>query len=301
MVKSSLLLVILLLSATIASTQDLRIRLYPDSIPGAKKTPAGYREVIDSNGYYYRVSEPELLAFFPDRSRATGTSVIICPGGGYQLVVASYEGIDVAKAFNEIGVTAFVLKYRLPNDSIMFNKAVGPLQDAEMAMRIVRERAKEWKLNPQKVGIAGLSAGGHLASTLGTHFQETLIPNPGQVSLRPDFMVLIYPVISMSPVGPPRTRNNLIGSNPSQEQLSYFSNEKNVSSNTPPSFLLHASDDKRVSIENSLLFYNALLKAGVKAELHLIPEGGHGFGVDHDTRKDEWIRWCASWLKESGF
>ncbi len=300
MSKTGLLAAVILMICQAGFAQQ-RIKLYRDAIPGAKPVPADYKEWVDSNGYFRRVSEPELIAYFPSKPKKNGTAVIICPGGGYQLVVASYEGADVAKAFNEQGITAFVLKYRLPNDSIMENKTTGPLQDAQMAIKIVRERAAEWKLDPGKIGVVGLSAGGHLAASLGTHFREPLIANPGKTSLRPDFLVLIYPVITFGQYSPPRTKNNLLGTEPTQAVMDYFSCEKNVTAETPVTFLLHASDDKRVLPQNSWVFYQAMFNAGVRAELHLIPEGGHGFGVDHDTRKDEWVGWCMSWLKESGF
>jgi acetyl esterase/lipase len=168
---------------------------------------------------------------------------VICPGGGYQLVVASDEGSAVAMAFNKIGVTAFVLKYRLPNELIMNDKTIGPLQDAQMAIRTIREHAKEWNLHADKIGIVGLSAGGHLASTTGTHFATPVIDNPGKTSLRPDFMVLIYPVITFGPEGAPRTRTNLIGKDPPEELIGFFSSEKHVTPATPPTFLVHATDD----------------------------------------------------------
>ncbi len=301
MKKIQLILAALLIVANVIYAQQMHIKLYADSVPGAKQIPEDYREMTDSNGYIYKVSRPELIAFFPANPKENGTSVIICPGGGYRLLVNSYEGIDVAKAFNEIGITAFVLKYRLPNDSIMFNKATAPLQDAEMAIKTVRENAVAWHLNSEKVGIVGLSAGGHLAASLGTHFNESLIYNPRNISLKPDFMVLIYPVITFGSIGSQRTKTNLLGANPSEQLVNFFSAEKNVTAETPPTFLLHCADDERVSIQNSLLFYSSLSKANVKSELHLLPIGGHGFGVDHDTRKNEWIGWCSSWLMESGF
>lgn len=281
--------------------QQKAIVLYPKGVPDQKQIPADYKEEIDENGYFRKVSQPELIPFFPKRGKANGTSVIICPGGGYELVVASDEGATVAKAFNQLGITAFVLKYRIPNEAIMKNKSIAPLQDAQMAILTVRERAKEWKLNPDKIGIVGLSAGGHLASTAGTHFATSYIENSRNTSLRPDFMVLIYPVISMEPWGGPRTRANLIGKEPTQSQIEFFSTERHATSNTPPTFLLHSTDDERITVRNSLVFYDALRTAKVKTEFHLLQNGGHGFGVEHPTRKDEWVKWCLNWLKENGF
>ncbi len=282
--------------------QQKGIVLYPKGVPDQKQISDDYKEEINENGYFRKVSQPVLIPFFAKRGKANGASVIIFPGGGYELVVASDEGATVAKAFNQLGITAFVLKYRMPNDDIMKNKSIAPLQDAQMAILTVREKAEEWNLNPNKVGIVGLSAGGHLASTAGTHFATSYVENPKSTSLRPDFMVLIYPVITMDPTwGAPRTRGNLLGKEPSQSMIEFFSTERHVTAKTPPTFLLHATDDQRIILRNSLVFYDALRAANVKTELHLLQNGGHGFGVEHPTRKDEWVKWCLTWMKENGF
>lgn len=282
--------------------QQKRIMLYPKGVPNAKNIPNTYKEEVDSDGYFHKVSQPELIPFFPDSGIANGTSIIMCPGGGYEVVVASDEGTAVAKAFNKFGITAFVLKYRLPNHSIMKNKSIAPLQDAQMAILTLRERASEWNLNSDKIGIVGLSAGGHLASTVGTHFDTSFIENPKNISLRPNFMVLIYPVITMDTSwGAPRTRNNLLGKNPSASAIEFFSNENHVTKKTPPTFIVHATDDKRIAVRNSLVFYDALRLAHVNVEMHLLQDGGHGFGIEHPTRKDEWVKLCYAWLKLNGF
>jgi len=284
------------------NAQQKGIVLYPTGVPDQTQIPAEYKEEIDEYGYFRKVSQPELTPFFPRKGKANGASVIIFPGGGYELVVASDEGAAVAKVFNQLGVTAFVLKYRIPNDAIMKNKSIAPLQDAQMAILTVRERAKEWNLNPGKIGIVGLSAGGHLASTAGTHFATSYVENPKNTSLRPDFMVLIYPVITMEHAwGGPRSRTNLLGKEPTQSLMEFFSAERHVTAKTPPTFLLHATDDQRIIVRNSLVFYDALRAANVKTELHLLQNGGHGFGVEHPTRKDEWVKWCLTWMKENGF
>ena len=198
--------------------------------------------------------------------------MVICPGGGYGVLAASHEGADVAKQFNEWGVTAFVLKYRIPDDRIMTDKEIGPLQDAQRAIQWVRENAAKWKVDPSHIGIMGFSAGGHLASTEGTHFTHELIANKKHTSLRPDFMILIYPVISFTDsIGHIGSRENLIGKNPSPEKIIEYSNELQVNANTPPAFLVHAGDDDAVKVQNSLYFYNALQKNHVPAELH-VPE-----------------------------
>jgi acetyl esterase/lipase len=244
---------------------------------------------------------PTLTIFFPEKATANGTSVIIAPSGGYAVWVD--EAVEIAQAFNKIGVTAFVLKYRLPSDEIMVDKTIGPLQDAQMAVMILRKRASEWKIDPGKIGFVGISAGGHIASTAGTHFDTPVIENPEKISLRPDFMILLYPVISLDAglVSKTMTRTNLLGATPSKEQVDFFSNEKHVTSDTPPVWLIHAADDKRITVRHSLLFYDALLKANVKAEMHILPVGGHGFALEHPTRQDKWMGWCTDWLHENGF
>ena len=203
----------------------------------------------------------------------------------------------MAKKFASAGVTAFVLKYRLPSDLIMVDRSIGPLQDAQRAIQIVRERAVEWKLDPEKIGIIGFSAGGHLASTLGTHYEKVLIDNKANTSLRPSFMALIYPVITMGEKTHQGSKQNLIGQNSTPEQINLYSNEKQINSNTPPTFLVHAQDDTVVPVQNSLMFYEAMTMAKAKAEMHLYEAGGHGFGLNNKTTPDQWFEHCLNWLK----
>jgi len=193
-----------------------------------------------------------------------------------------------------------VVKYRLPSDSIMVNKTIGPLQDAQQAVITVRRNAAKWGINPNKIGIIGFSAGGHLASTEGTHFDKVLVDDKDNTSARPDFMMLIYPVISFGPMAHVGSRENLVGKSPSEGIINLYSNEKQVTANTPPTFLIHAQDDDVVPVENSLLFYEACLKAKVKAEMHLFEEGGHGFGLVDSKSKNRWIDWAKNWLTENG-
>ena len=247
------------------------------------------------------VTEPTITPYFPEKDKATGTAIIIFPGGSYINLATGHEGEAIAKEFNKFGLAAFVVKYRLPSDQIMVDKTIGPLQDAERAIQIVRQRASEWGVNPNKVGIIGFSAGGHLASTLDTHFDKVVIDNKDNISLRPDFAMLIYPVISFGPYAHAYSRENLIGKNPSQQLLDLYSNENQVTSNTPPTFLVHAEDDDAVPVQNSLLFYDALVKNKVKAEMHLFQEGGHGFGLINSKNKGRWSEWAENWLKENGF
>src|ERR1700742_2230477 len=280
--------------------QQQPIKLYPDGVPNSKKAPDTYKE--KQEGYSVSlVTDPTITPYFPEKGKANGTAVIVFPGGGYINLTVTYEGEDIAKAFNKIGVTAFVVKYRLPSDEIMVDKTIGPLQDAQRAIQIVRERASEWGVKPDKIGIIGFSAGGHLASTLATHFKKAVIPNTSNISLRPDFAMLIYPVITFGPFAHTGSRDNLIGKNPSQELIDLYSNEKQITSDTPPCFLIHAEDDDTVPVQNALLFYDALIKNKVKAEMHLFEEGGHGFGMDNPKNKGKWFDWAANWMTENGF
>lgn len=277
------------------------IPLYEKVIPNSKKAPADYVEHTDSSGLIWNVTQPTLTPFLPAKGMGTGTAVIICPGGGYTVVASMAKSALIAKAFNDIGVTAFVLTYRLPSDAIMVDKTIGPLQDLETAMLILRSRAAEWGIDPKKVGVVGVSAGGHIASTLGTHFEKPVIENKAQISLRPDFLMLIYPVIVFDPNIPSGTREKLIGTMPSKAVMNYFSNEKHVTAKTPPTFLVHAADDDVVPAKNSLLFFEALQKAKVNTEIHIFQVGGHGFGLGEDDGRNKWFDWGKHWLKENGF
>lgn len=275
------------------------VLLYPDDVPNSKKIPSTYIE-INENGKVGFVSIPTLTPFFPEKNKANGAAVIICPGGGYARLMIDNEGYDVARKFNEIGVAAFVLKYRLPSDEVMDDKTVAPLQDAQRAMQLVRLRSKEWGIDPAKIGIIGFSAGGHLASTAGTHFDHPVIENKQNVNLRPDFMMLIYPVISFGTLGHQGSKHNLLGVSTDQNLIDLYSNEKQVCSNTPVTFIVHAQDDKTVNVQNSLLFYSALTEAKVKAEMVLYPTGGHGFGLYNPGTKDHWFDHATHWLDANG-
>ena len=279
------------------------IPLYKDSIPNSK--PSKNEEKSEqSNGILIisKISIPTLSIYLPSKEKATGTAVVICPGGGYSIVAAGHEGADIAKRFTDIGVAAFVVKYRIPNIETMINPEIGPLQDAQQAMKIVREGAKQWNINPAKIGIMGFSAGGHLASTEGTHFDKAFIANPNNTSLRPDFMLLIYPVISFKDsIGHIGSRDNLIGKNPSAQKIIEYSNELQVNSNTPPTFLVHASDDDAVKPQNSIAFYQALLKNHVAAEMHIYESGGHGFGLNLKNKNEQWMDRCKNWMQNHGW
>jgi acetyl esterase/lipase len=292
----------LVLSSLLTFAQDIKpIVLYPNGVPNSKPAPADYVEPdMNKVNMIDNVSEPMLYPFFPEKGKANGTAVIICPGGGYKILAIHHEGFDVAKEFNKIGITAFVLKYRLPSDAIMADKTIGPLQDAQQAILILRTHAAEWGINPSRIGIMGFSAGGHLASTAGTHLNKAVIDNKANVSLRPDFMILIYPVITFGEWAHISSRDNLVGKNASAELINLYSNEKLVTANTPITFMVQAEDDTTVPVQNSLIFYDALVKAKVSAEMHIYPAGGHGFGLNNKKSKAHWFDWCTSWLDTNG-
>ena len=290
----------LISAAMFSSAQQRSIPLYPDGVPNSKAAPATYVENNEDNRISL-VTVPTITPFFPEQGKANGTAIVIFPGGGYGRLSMENEGWSIAKAFNQFGVTAFVVKYRLPSDDIMVDKTIGPLQDAQQAVLMVRKHAAEWGVNPNKVGIIGFSAGGHLASTEGTHFNNVLIEDKDHISVRPDFMILLYPVITFGEWAHVGSRENLIGKHPSADLLELYSNEKQITPNTPPTFLVHAGDDNVVPVQNSLMFYDELLKNKVKAEMHIFQEGGHGFGLNNPKSKDKWIDWCKNWLDENGF
>ena len=249
------------------------------------------------------VLQPTLEVYLPKKDNATGKGVIICPGGGYQILAYDWEGTDIAKWLNTNGIAAFVLKYRLPTSKSLIEKHKAPLQDAQRAIRLVRQNAKQWNVLPNKIGIMGFSAGGHLASTLATHYNTQLREKTDAqdtINARPDFLALIYPVITMdSRYTHQGSKTNLLGENPETVLVNHYSNELHVTKDTPPTFLFHTWDDKAVPAENSLLFGKALTKEGVPAEMHLYPEGGHGFSLGTNSgRVHAWTNLFIAWVKQ---
>ncbi|MDB5231018.1 MAG: esterase/lipase-like protein [Chitinophagaceae bacterium] len=272
------------------------IPLYGANIPNSQNINAEDQINADKS-VYYRIVDPSLIVYLPSRQSPNNkTAVIICPGGGYATLQIKREGYDIAEAFNRIGVTAFILKYRLPDDKTNTDKTVAPLQDAQQAIKMVRDSAAKWNLDQGKIGIMGFSAGGHLASSAGVHYKDVLIDNATKKTLCPDFMLLVYPVISFGEAyGHIGSRDNLIGKNPSADLIKYFSNELHADQNTPPTFLVHAGDDNIVPVANSIKFYEALQKNGVNAELHIYAKGGHGFGSIPTF--EEWFGRCLQWMR----
>ncbi len=244
-------------------------------------------------------NEPAFLTFYPS-AKPKGAAVIICPGGGYGGLVTGPEGSGIARWLNGHGIAGIVLEYRLPH-----GRSKVPLLDAQQAIRVVRSKADRWHIDPHHVGIIGFSAGGHLASTAATHFDTGIKDASSEAfagqSSRPDFAILVYPVISMGEKGHAGSRFNLLGSNPSPSELTFFSSEMQVTSNTPPTFLAHAVDDKVVSIDNSRLFYQSLLSHGVHGKFLELPSGDHGLNGYHGPMWDAWQRDSIVWLTEEGF
>ncbi|RZK51835.1 MAG: alpha/beta hydrolase [Pedobacter sp.] len=274
------------------------IPLYKGAIPGAKTPPADYVEAnVNGTDGVARVSKvvtPTLTAYLP--VKPNGTAVIICPGGGYSILAFDKEGTLVAKRFSDLGITAFVLKYRLPSDAIMEDKSMGPLQDALQAIYLVRKNANVWNIDPTKIGIMGFSAGGHLASSLSVHYNDVKVQNQEGISLRPDFSLLIYPVINFGSYAHKGSVTRLLGENPTDAQIKYFSSELNINAQTPPAFIVHANNDATVPVKNSLEYDLNLAKNKVPAEMHIYQGGGHGFGMYNKTTKDDWFESLKNWM-----
>ena len=277
-----------------AKSQNI-MKLWPDGTPGEVVSPKP-EETFEGRRVRY-VSEPTLTIYLPAKEINTGVSVVICPGGGYGMEAMDHEGYEVAEFLQSHGVAGIVLKYRLP-----FGHSEMPLQDAQQAIRMVRLQAEEWSVDPLKVGIAGFSAGGHLASTLATHFdsgnKDSAKPIE-RIGCRPDFSILLYPVITFNEEwGHMGSRENLIGKTHDWKIIQNFSNELQVTSQTPPAFIALADDDAGVKPRNSIEYYMALKREGIPAELHIFKEGGHGFGM-HKTGKahDQWPLMVIEWMK----
>lgn len=271
------------------------IALYGDSIPNS--VPGPDEEYSSGEDVaVFNVRKPTLTAYFPSKQKSKGAAVIICPGGGYGSLVINREGHDVAKRLVKQGITAFVLKYRLPSDKTMKNRSIGPLQDAQQSIKLVRQHAREYNIDTNKIGIMGFSAGGHLAASAGVRFEPALIDNKENINLRPDYMILVYPVITMDTlVGHKGSTLNLLGQAPLAEEIDYFSHQLHVTRQTPPAFLTVAGNDDMLS--SSLLLYGALHKTSVPAELHVYSTGGHGY-LKYPPF-DDWARLFLNWMKQS--
>jgi acetyl esterase/lipase len=284
-------------------SQPLTLKLWPDGIPGSKTDPSYVEKIIVTDGRITRCEKvviPDLTVFLPSSEKANGAAVLICPGGGYGVLAFDHEGNAIAKWLNDNGIAGIILKYRLPSDQTMIDKSIGPLQDAQEAIRVIRRNAVSWKINPDKVGVIGFSAGGHLASTLSTHYAEKVYNVKDNISARPNFSLLIYPVVSFDTVITHRgSRNNLIGLKPGEEQVRRFSNELQITADTPPAFLVHSADDKAVPAMNSIGYFKGLQKYNIPAELHIFQKGGHGYGLSpNGGTESSWPDLCIKWMKQ---
>jgi Esterase/lipase len=292
------LLFIVIAFATQLAAQDLRLKLWPNGEPN-KNHPPGQEEYFQEDGINQvnNISEAVLYIYQPKKQNNTGAAIIICPGGGYWVEAIDHEGYQMAEYFKSIGMTAVVLKYRLP-----YGIPDIPISDVLESVRLVRSKAIEWGLDAHKIGIAGASAGGHLASTAGTHY-DLGDPNSAdpllKLSSRPDFLLLLYPVISFTEdIGHIGSRINFIGQTNDWNIVKKYSNEFWVTKDTPPSFFVLADDDKAVQPENSILFYSKLKDYGIPAELHIFAHGGHGFGMEKNGLPvANWPNLFKDWLK----
>lgn len=296
-----LLLMVFLFQVSQSSAQQI-LPLWNGTPPYYKDS--GEKEVVKLTDIVRisNVQTPDIAVFLPSNPMKTGEAVIICPGGGYWILAYDKEGTDIAKYFNSKGIAAIVLKYRLPVSKSNTGGDKTPLADAQRAMRLVRYHAEEWGIDPHKIGIMGFSAGGHLASTLSTHF-DAGNPNSDdpvdRLSCRPDFSLLIYPVITFTQDFMHKgSRTALLGSeNPPEDLARYYSNELQVKENTPPAILIQAADDGTVSVNNSIVYFQALRKFGITAEMHIYPNGGHGFGLAiKKGYLSEWPEQCIHFI-----
>nr|WP_321485323.1 alpha/beta hydrolase [uncultured Draconibacterium sp.] len=307
LVFKKLVVALICVIATIGSlsAQVQVIDLWNGKAPGAIQSDEFKQNVDTTAGWIdkHSIVKPDLYFYPAPAEKATGTAVVICPGGGYSGLAIRHEGLQVAQWFNSVGITAFVLTYRQPDDAIMENKSIGPLQDGQRAIRLVRRHAKEWGINPEKIGIMGFSAGGHVASTISTHYNEKVYDPVDSTSARPNFSLLIYPVISMdSTITHSGSRVNLLGNSPAPEQVMHFSNELQVNEQTPPAFVVHSLDDDVVPVQNSIKYALAMKKHHVPCELHIYESGGHGYGMaPGGSTQSMWPEVCLKWLDANRF
>lgn len=274
-----------LFAGTLSAQSPEALPLYPEG--AAESNELSPEKVIETPESLAGGVEADYFIFPADPQTATGQAVVICPGGGYAAVAYAHEGIQVAQWFNEQGVTALVLRYRMPNSHYEI-----PLKDAQTALKLMRKNAQEWHIDPNQVGIMGFSAGGHLAATASTHFTDS--------TNRPDFSILIYPVVSFDPaITHSGTRDNLIGKKAPESLIDYYSNEKQITDQTPRAFIALSDDDSAVPSENSVRYYSALKQHGIPAELHIYPSGGHGWGWRESFKyHNELLHSLGRWLTE---
>lgn len=285
--------------------QPLLLKVWPDGVPGAVTHPQYTEETIKIETGAERILkivDPTIAVYLPTKVKANGTAVVVCPGGGYVRLAMDHEGTQIAAWLTDAGITCVLLKYRMPSDSAMLDKTIGPLQDVQEAIRITRRHAAAWHVDPHRIGVMGFSAGGHLAASASTRFDEKVYACD-TTSARPDFSILMYPVISMQAgVTHNGSRKNLLGNDPDQAQVDHASNELRVTPATPIAFLVHSTDDGVVPVENSLRYLQALQKNNVAGEMHIFERGGHGYGLatSRATTEHGWPPLCFAWLRMHG-
>lgn len=283
-------------------SQDLRLPLWPDGkVP--HRIPSDETERRDSTDILRisKVQIPEMDVYLPEADKATGQGVVLLPGGGYHILAYHWEGSDFAKWFRDRGIAAIVLKYRLPTSRSLSERHWAPISDAQRALRICRKQAATWGLDPTQIGVMGFSAGGHLAATLSTQYRARVyepVDSVDSLSARPSYSILVYPVISFTdPAVHSGSKTALLGEEPEDSLLRFFSPEQQTDAETPQAFLIHAADDKGVPVENSLLYFKALRANGVPASLHIYPEGGHGFAFASDhPHLNSWTEILLNWM-----
>lgn len=299
-ISSLVLIVVISFISNRLSAQDF-IGLWPKgNIPNSK-----HLKLSDSiaNERIYRVMNPGMYAFFPGKQENKGAAVVICPGGGYERLAYVISGLQLAKWFNTIGVTAFVLNYRLPNSPDLVHREFGPLMDAQRAIRLIRANAAKWGIKPDKIGIMGSSSGGHLAASAGTITEDVsaIKDSLDKVAYQPNFMILVSPVIDLSTAyAHPGSVKNLLGPGASDDLKKKYSLQLRVTPATPPGFIVDAVNDKVVNPMNSLLFYQALLKNKIPVSFHAFPQGAHAIALRNNPGSTElWTKLCEMWMIES--
>lgn len=301
--KKFLSALLLTMISSYVSAQEIILPLWEGTPPLQQDMGLEEKAVEEGIIRIENVQIPQIEVFLPSKQIRTGQAVVIFPGGGYHILAYDWEGRDFAKWLNTQGIVGIVVKYRLPDSKSLTDAKEVPLLDAQRAVRLVRRYAKEWDISPFNIGVMGFSAGGHLASTVSTQYDHEVDRTKDEIdtlSARPDFSVLVYPVISFVDASVHSgSRKNLLGENPSEGLIKRFSAELNVDANTPPAFLVHAQDDNGVPVENSLLYYQALTKHKIPASLHIYPKGGHGFGFGLGKGPvDGWRAILLDWLED---
>jgi len=297
-------IVLVIMKQFLFAQNSFILPLWNDKVPNRIESNEKETQVNKDPGLLWieNVQIPTIEVFLPSKGNANGQAVLICPGGGYKGLAYDWEGTDIAKLLNSRGIAGIVLKYRLPDLKFFTNSQEVPLQDAQRAIRLVRYHAKKWNILPEKIGIMGFSAGGHLASTLGTHFDvktSDINDSVNNISAKPNFMILVYPVISMNDnITHEGSKRALLGEDPEQSLVDYYSNELQVKSNTPSTFIIHSTDDDSVPVENCIEFYKALKDKQIAIEMHIYPDGGHGFSLAIKNKHlNTWPQRLFEWLQ----